>query len=158
MNQLFYEGWEIKEGFPDQTAGTSEVKTAVIDAADAEEIAFLVHFGDVTSGSVITCTVKENTANSTTSPTPTTVTLDDESSSLGVITSGSLVITAGASDVDDNYAIISVAGSALSKRYVFLSVTPATQNAAFNGCTMLVKRRISPVTQTADVIATAYGI
>lgn len=158
MASVFYEDWQVTEGFPDQTAGTSEKTTAVIDAADADEITWLVHFGDVTSGSVITCTVKENTASSVSSPTPTQVTLDAKSSSVGVLTSGSLVITAGATDCDDNYAIITVAGSALSKRYAFLSVTPATQNAAFNGCTTLVKRSNKAVTQSADVIATAYAV
>ena len=158
MAKLFYEGWEANLGFVDQSAGTSEVLTGVIDCADAEEIAFVVFFGDATSGSVITCTVKENTASSTSSPTPTQVTLDAVGSgTLGVITSGSLVVTAGASDVDDKYAIISVAGSALSKRYAFLSVTPATKNCAFNGCLVFVKRRVHPITQTSTTISTAYA-
>lgn len=162
MAGLFAAKWEKTLGSADVAAGTTETTSAVIDAADAEEVVFELNLGDCTSGSVITCTVKENTASSVSSPTPSQVALTAVTSSgpstAVVITSGSVVVTAGASDCDDKTVLISVAGSALTKRYCFLSVTPATQNAAINNIDIYVKRRNHPVTQTSSVISTAYAV
>ncbi len=145
-------------------AGTSEVKSAVADMQGFDEITYTLTFGDNVSGSVVTIAAKENTANSTTSPSPTaiTLTLGSSLSTLGtaaVITNGSLVVTAGTSDTDSKIVIITLKKSAMSKRYQFLSVTPATQNAIIDS--IIIEQRSAkaePVTQSADVIATAYAV
>lgn len=142
-------------------AGQSEVKSAVVDMTDFDELEYVVTFGDNVSGSVITITAKENTANSTTSPTPTAITLSLVSSASGLgtaaaISNGSLVITAAASDTDSKVVIISIKKSAMTKQYQFLSVTPATQNAVI--ASINIHQRSAkkvPVTQSSSVIAVA---
>lgn len=156
MANMLWEVVKTSKGFVDQAAGQSEVLTAVFDMQDFDEIEFEVFVGDSTSGSVVTYAVKENTASSTSSPTPTAVALTTVSA--GALTSGNLVTTAGASDIDDKIIRICVARQSISKRYVFLSVTPATQNTAFNGCTVHQRRsRAEPITQSSDVYAYAYA-
>lgn len=147
-------------------AGQSEVKSAVVDMGSGEgfnDLIYAVVFGDNVSGSVITITAKENTANSTTSPTPTSISLTLESSGSGlgtaaVVTNGSLVVTAATSDTDQKIVLVEVKGSAMSKQYQFLSVTPATQNAVIAAIIPIVlPSRSEPVTQPSDVIAIAYA-
>lgn len=157
-NRLLKEACLIKAGFVDQAAGTSEVKTATVDMLNYDWVAFLVFVGDSTSGSVVTYAVKANTADSTTSPTPVAVPLNTVSA--GALTSGNLVTTAGAGDIDDKIIVIWVKKSQIPSstalRYAFLSVTPATQNTAFNGCLILAGNSASePVTASSDVYAFA---
>jgi hypothetical protein len=109
---------------------------------------------------VITFAAKENTASSTSSPSPTAITLalGYSNTITGVITSGNLVVTAGTSDTDNKIVRIVLKKSAMSKRYQFLSITPATQNAALVACTIHQRGAAAQrVTQHADVIATAYA-
>lgn len=162
MANLDYES--VVTGFGNlAAAGTSEVKSAVVDMQGFDELEYQVVFGDNTSGSVITIAAKENTASSTTSPTPTsiTLTLARSASGLGtaaVVTNGSLVVTAAASDTDSKVVIVTVKKSAMSKRYQFLSVTPATQNAVIASITYKARAAKNvPVTQSSDVIAIAYA-
>jgi hypothetical protein len=56
------------------TTGTSTVTSAVIDMEGFSSVAFMAALGTVTNGTVPTLKVKQNTANSTSSPTPTEVT------------------------------------------------------------------------------------
>lgn len=145
-------------------AGTSEVKSAVADMQGYDELTYQVVFGDNVSGSVVTIAAKENTANSTTSPTPTAITLTLGSSASGlstaaVVTAGSLVVTCSTSDTDDKVVLITIKKSSMSKRYQFLSVTPATQNAVIRSITIEQRSaKAEPVTQSSDVIATAYAV
>ena len=145
------------------TAGTTEVLSPIVDMEGFDELTYQVVFGDNTSGSVITMVPKENTANSSSSPTPTAIdlTLGSSAAALGtaaVITSGDLVVTAGASDTDHKIVLITIKKSSMSKRYHFLSVTPATQNAAILSITVEQKSaRVMAVTQSTSVIATAYA-
>lgn len=160
---LFYEDTIVQYGDL-AAAGTSEVKSSVVDmgAVDgAEELTYVVTFGDNVNGSVVTITAKENTANSTTSPTPTNVTLTLVSSgaSLGTaaaVTNGSLVVTCATSDTDEKNVVISVKKAAMTKQYQFLSVTPATQNAVIASINCFVRgNRRLPVTQDSSCIAIA---
>lgn len=154
MASMMWEEIKVSKGFVDQSAGTTEILTAVFDMQDWDEIEFIVFQGDMTSGSVVTHAVKENSASSTSSPTPTAVALDVVSA--GALTSGNLVTT---SATDDTIMRINVSKEALTKRYVFLSVTPATQNTAYNGCIVIQRRaRNTPITQSSDVYAYAYAI
>ena len=143
-------------------AGTTEVKSAVGDMNGYDEVEYEITFGDNVSGSVVTITPKENTANSTTSPSPTQVnlTLGSSGASLGtaaVITTNSLVVTAGTSDTDNKIVLISLKRHAMTKRYQFLSVTPATQNAVIASIVIRQYGRDLAATQSSDVIATAYA-
>lgn len=161
MAALDYEECKVTYGNL-AAAGTTEVLTAVVDMEGFDELEYEIVFGDNTSGSVVTITPKENTASSTSSPTPTAVTLDElvlSGASLGTaaaLSSGSLVVTAGASDTDNKIVKVSLLKGALTKRYQFLSVTPATQNAVIASITTRQRRaRNVPVTQSSSVIAIA---
>lgn len=160
MNGLGFECESIMVGSPDVAAGTSETTTSVADMAGFDEIEYIVHFGDGTNGSVVTIVAKENTASSVSSPTPTAIDFTTITTSLasGVITSGDAVLTATATNMDDKIARFIIKKSAMSKRYQFLSITPATQNMAINSV-IVIRRgaRAIPVTDHADVIATAYA-
>ena len=145
-------------------AGTTSVKSAVVDMQGYDELTYQIVFGDNVSGSVITITPKENTASSTSSPTPTaiTLTLGSSASGLGtaaVVTSGALVVTAATSDTDNKIVIITIKKSAMTKRYQFVDVVPATQNAIIASITVEQRSaKAEPVTQSSDVIATAYAV
>lgn len=139
---------------------TAETKSAVEDMEGYDEITFLVKLGDVDAAAVITMTVKENTANSTTSPTPTQVTLDSEllAPAGAVITSGSLVLTESSGNLDDKIIAITVKRAKLTKQYVFLSITVATESYEIDSIiTLKSAARKVPVTQPSDVYALAVG-
>ena len=123
-------------------AGTTELVTDVVDMQGFSSIAFLVLTGDVTSGSVLTITGKTNTANSVSSPTP--VTLADTAT-----------FTAGATDADSK--ILRLDLHKPRARYVFASLTRATQNAVIGGIiAILYNPKDMPVTQDATVIADTF--
>lgn len=161
MNGTFLDNYEIQLGKDLVADTTSETLTAVEDMAGFDAITFLVKFGDVDSGAVVTFTVKENTASSTSSPTPTAVTLDDDvlDRSGSAITNGTLVLTEDtAGNLDDKIVVITVQGSRITKRYVFLSVTVASESYEIDSIiTLKHKARTLPVTQPTDVFAAAYG-
>src|SRR4051812_1089871 len=76
-------------------AATTDVTSSVVDMAGWDGCLFIALLGDVTSTSVLTLTAKENTANSTSSPTPATVKATD-------------AVTAGASDCDNKTLVVDV--------------------------------------------------
>ncbi len=119
---LFHETNKISLGKTAVADGTSEVLTAVEDMQDADEVTFIVNHGDVDAAAVMTYTVKENTASSTSSPTPTAVTLGSVTG-LGSVATGALVITESSGSLDNKTLVLTVKKSALTKRYVFLSIT-----------------------------------
>lgn len=136
---------------------TSETDTNVIDMAGFDELTFLVALGDVDAAAVLTFAVKENTASSTSAPTPTGVTLTSATNSVsGVITSGNLVLTEDSGNLDNKVIAITVAGAALSKRYVFLAITATVESYEVNSIIAIQGRaRSRSVTQSSDVVATA---
>lgn len=147
FNNQAYELADESVGAGAAAAAQTEVLTSVYDMTGFDAIEAVACLGDVTSGSVLTLTTKENTASSTSSPTPTAVT-----------GAASSAFTAGASDADSKLIKVGACHAALSKRYVFFSLTRTTQNAVVN-C-ILVRRyrsRVQPVTVSSDVIASAYA-
>lgn len=139
--------------------GTSEVLTAVEDMSGYDEITFLVLHGDVDAAAVMVYTVKENTASSTSSPTPTSVTGTVVTGTGATISSGALTITESSGNLDNKILAITVARSALSKRYVFLSITCTVESHEVNGIiTIKSKSKSTPVTHGSDVVATMQGI
>lgn len=128
-------------------AGTTDQTTSVVDMQGFDSVAFLLGLGDITSGSVLTLTVKTNTANSTSSPTPVAVT--------GGVTGP---ITAGATDNDNGTYIVDVCRPLA--RYVFAVLNRTTQNAAVDGIWAIqYNARNLPVTQDATtVLQTALAL
>lgn len=136
---------------------TAETTTAVLDMQGFDEATFIVNFGDVDAAAVLTFAVKENTASSTSSPTPTAVTLTSESG-IGGITSGNAVITEDTANLDNKTVVINVAKNAMSKRYIFLSITVADESYEIVSITSIKSRpRVKPVTQSSDVVSTAIA-
>lgn len=156
MNGLLLENVQVQLGKDLTADGTSEALTAVEDMEGFDEITFLVKLGDVDAAAVLTFTVKENTASSTSAPTPTAITLTNKSA--GTITNGALVLTESEGNLDDKIIAITVKRQAVSKRYVFLSITVANESYEVDAIITLKSRaRSLPVTQPSDVFAFAYA-
>lgn len=136
---------------------TSETTSNVEDMSGYEEIDFIVKLGDVDPAAVMTFAVKENTASSTSSPTPTAVALTAVSA--GTLTSGNLVVTESSGNIDDKIFILTVARSSLSKRYVFLSITATVESYEVDAI-ITIKRGAKnlPVTQPSDVYAVGKAV
>lgn len=155
MSDTFLERNVISLGKDLTADGTAEVLSAVADMAGFDEVTFLVKHGDVDAAAVMTYTVKENTANSTSSPTPTAVTGTTVTGTGATIASGALTITESSGNLDDKIVAITVKRSALSKRYVFLSITCADESHEVDAIiTLKSLPRALPVTQSSDVVAT----
>lgn len=123
-------------------AGTSEQKSSVLDMQDFDGVVFILLLGTVTDASVITLTAYENTASSTSSPTPTAVT-----PAAGPATAST----------DSNHALL-IDVYRPQKRYIFADVLRTTQNAAIDGIIAIQYRgRVKPTTHDTGVIATALA-
>lgn len=92
----------------------------------------------------MTLTVKANSANSTSSPTPVTQ-------------KATAAVTAGATDSDSKVLMVDVYKPTL--RYVFASLARADQNAVIGGVIAIqYGAKSKPTTQAASVIASAFGV
>jgi hypothetical protein len=138
--------------------GTSDVDTAVIDMQDVDEIEFRVWHGDVDAAAVMVYTVYENTASSTSSPSPTAVTLTGAAGTGASISSGALTITESSGNLDDKCIRINVAHQALSKRYVFLRISCTVESHEVDKIEVVLRRsRTLPITQNSAVAAVGYA-
>lgn len=127
---------------PYAAAGQSTLTTDVVDMQGFDSVAFIAYLGDVSDTSVLTLTAKTNTANSTSSPTPTTL-------------AQTVTFTAGASNADDKLLVLDLHKP--RDRYVFATLARATANAVLNGIiAVLYNADQKPVTQDASVIASAH--
>jgi len=125
-------------------AGTSELVTDVLDMSGYEGVMFLAILGDVTSDSVLTLTVKGNSANSVSSPTPVTQKATD-------------AFTADATTADSKVLFVDVYKPTL--RYVFGSLTRTAANAVVGGVIAIQYGATNkPTSQHASVIASAFGL
>lgn len=125
-------------------AAQTELVTDVLDMSGYEGVIFMALTGDVTSGSVLTLTVKGNSANSVSSPTPVTQ-------------KASTAVTAGATDSDSKVIMVDVYKPPL--RYVFGSLTRTTQDAIVGGIIAIqYGAGLKPTSQDATVIASAFGL
>ena len=125
-------------------AGQTELVTDVLDMTGYEGVMFLALTGDVTATSVLTLTVKGNSANSVTTPTPVTQKATD-------------AFTAGAATADSKVLLVDVYKPAL--RYVFGSLTRTTADAIVGGIIAIqYNAKTKPTTQDASVIASAFGL
>ena len=114
-------------------AGTTEIDSTAVDRAGFEGVMFIVHFGAITSGSVVTAKAQSCT--------------DSSGSGAADLTGASVAVP----DTDDNkMAIIDVAEP--TQRYLRCVVTRTTQNAVIDGITALLYRgRKMPITNDATV-------
>lgn len=137
---------------------TAETTTAVEDMSGYDAIEYIVALGDVDAAAVLTFTAKENTASSTSSPTPTSITLATTTGSVGAITSGALVFTEDTGNLDNKIVRIYVEKNAMSKQYQFLSITATVESYEIVSIiTIRHKARALPVTEDGDVVDHAYA-
>lgn len=156
MSSLFHQKYAATLGKDLVADTTAETTSAVEDMTGYDSITFVVKLGDVDAAAVMTFTVKENTANSVSSPSPTAITLT--SASAGTITAGALVATELSGNLDDKIFLITVAKNAISKRYVFLSITATTESYEVDSIVTLKGRaRSEPVTQSTDVYSSVFA-
>lgn len=122
-------------------AGQTTLTTDVVDTRGFDSICFIVKLGDVDNTSVLTLTAKTNTADSTSSPTPTTL-------------ADTVTHTADATDADNKLLILDIHKP--RDRYVFATLARATADAVVDGIfVILYNAHEKPVTQDATVIASA---
>ena len=117
-------------------AGQTTRTTSVVDSQDYDGVLFELHLGTVTDTTFITFQVKENTANSTSSPTP--------------VAPASAVATLTASGSSNTLLIVDVYRPLL--RYLFATVVITTQNVEILGVVArLYGARVKPISQDATV-------
>lgn len=124
-------------------AAQTEVLSSVLDMQGFDGVMFVALLGDITATSVLTLTVKGNSANSTSSPTPVTQ-------------AATGAFTAAASDADNKVLVVDIYDPAL--RYVFASLTRTVANAVVDGIIAIqYMADLRPTTQDATVLASAIG-
>ena len=134
---------------------TSETLTAVEDMEGFDGIRFIVSFGDVDAAAVLTLQPKENTADSTSSPTPTSIDISGgivSGAVTAVITTGAAVLTESSGNLDNKTVVVDVKRLDMSKQFVFLSITAATES--YEIVSIITEKyhaRSRPVTQSLDV-------
>lgn len=124
-------------------AAQTELVTDVLDMQGYDGVMFIALTGDVTTASVLTLTVKGNSANSVSSPTPVTQ-------------KATAAFTADGTSADSKVLMVDVYEPAL--RYVFASLTRTAADAVIGGIIAIqycADQR--PTTQHATVIASAIG-
>lgn len=158
MSGLFHELNRVSLGKTAVADTTSETDSAVEDMQDFEEITFIVNLGDVDAAAVMTFAVKENTASSTSSPTPTAVTLGTVSG-LGSVGSGALVITEDSGNLDNKTLVITVKKSVLTKRYVFLAITATTESYEVVSIQTIksAAKKLPHAGHASEVVSVAHG-
>jgi len=125
-------------------AAQTELVTDVLDMSGYEGVLFIAMTGDVTTSSVLTLTVKGNSANSVSSPTPVTQKATD-------------AFTAGATSADSKVLMVDVYKPTL--RYVFGSLTRTAADAVVGGIIAIqYGAGLKPTSQDATVIASAFGL
>lgn len=126
-------------------AAQTAINSSVLDMAGFDGVMFVALLGDSSSGSVITLTANENTANSTSAPMPTTS---------GI--SATYTDPDGAS-ADNNVLVVDVQRP--SERYVFANLTRTTANCAVDGIIAIQYQSHSkPTAQSAGVLAKGAGL
>lgn len=125
-------------------AAQTELVTDILDMQGYEGVMFIAMTGDVTVDSVLTLTVKANSANSVSTPTPITQ-------------KATTAHTATATDADSKVLMVDLYKPTL--RYVFGSLTRTAANAVIGGIIAIqYTSRIKPTANDATVIAEAFGL
>lgn len=142
----FLKDFKVSSVSPAAVAATTSITSSVLDMSGFDSVVFIALLGDVTTGSVLSLTVKENTANSTSSPTP------------AAITGGATAdFTADTTSADSKLLISDVMRPDM--RYVFCVLARGTANAVVNSILAIQYNAKSlPVTQSTDVIASVFAM
>lgn len=122
-------------------AAQTELTTDILDMSGYDSVMFCAVLGDVTATSVLTLSLKDNSANST--------------SGSSAISGASATFTAGASDADNKLLIVDCYRP--SQRYVYASLTRTTADAVVDGIIAIqYNSRAVPQTQGSTVLASTY--
>lgn len=127
-----------------QTAGTGDtLSSSRVDmqtvGSGGDGVLFIVKTGDCDNTCVLTFTIKENTSDSTTGATATSVTASR---------------TCSASDTDNKVILVEISRKKITKRYVYLEIARATANAIIESVVASVDRtRAHAVSQHSDTVA-----
>ena len=122
-------------------AGTTDATSDVLDMSGYDGVCFIAFLGTVTDASDLTFLAYENTASSTSSPTPTAVT----SATTGVV---------AAATSSNKYMLLDIKKNALTKRYVYCKLVIDTQNAALDNIIAIrYAARSLPVTADSGVLS-----
>jgi hypothetical protein len=125
-------------------AGQTELVTDVLDMQGYEGVMFIALTGDVTTASVLTLTLKGNTANSVSSPSPVTQ-------------KATTAFTADGTSADSKAIVVDLYKPAM--RYVFGSLTRTAADAIVGGIIAIqYQAGNKPTTNHASVIASALGL
>lgn len=125
-------------------AAQTDLTTDVLDMSGYEGVMFIALTGDVTATSVLTLTVKGNSANSTSSPTPVTQ-------------KATTAFTAAAADADSKALVVDVYKPTL--RYMFAVLSRGTADAIVGGIIAIQYGASNkPTSNDATVIASAFGL
>lgn len=129
---------------PAAVAATTAIDSSILDMQGYEGVMFIALTGDVTATSDLTLTIKGNTANHLTVPTPITQ-------------KATTLFTADATSADSKALVVDLYKPAL--RYVFANLTRATANAVIGGIIAIqYQAGNKPTTNDASVIASAFGL
>jgi hypothetical protein len=146
MNVNLSKNIKISRVANSSAAATTDVTGSVSDMNGFDGIMYIALLGDVTVNSVLTLTAKENTANSTSSPTPTAIT--------GAATAA---YTATATDSDNKALVVDVCRPL--KQFQFPVLSRATANAVVDGIIAIQYRaHLKPTVQDATVLASAFAV
>ena len=129
---------------PAAAAAQTAIDSSILDMQGYEGVMFIALTGDVDNTSALTLTVKGNSANHLTVPTPITQ-------------KATTLFTADATSADSKALVVDLYKPAL--RYVFANLTRATANAVIGGIIAIqYKAGVKPTTNDASVIASALGL
>lgn len=137
-------GIKITVVSPAATAATGTITSSVLDMQGYEGVMYIALTGDATSGTVLTLTAKENTANSTSSPTPTT---------------GPSSTVTSASSTDADSKVLFVDEFHPLPRYSYCTLVIGTQNCVVGGIIAIqYGAHNKPTSHDASVIASAFAV
>ena len=137
------------------TDTTGTTTTLVADMQGYDEIEFRIWHGDVDPAAVMVYTLYENTANSTSGGTA--VTLATAAGTGASISSGTLTITESSGNLDDKCIRVGASHLALSKRYVYLTITATVESYEVDKIECVRRKaRNLPITDSSDVAAVGY--
>lgn len=121
-------------------AGQTTLTTDVVDTQGFDSVCFIAYLGDVTDTSVLTLKGYTNDTNDTVTPTELAT---------------NVTFTAGATDADNKLLVLDL--NKPRQRYAYATLARGTANAVLNGIiAVLYNAHEKPVTQSADVIASAH--
>lgn len=139
-NGYMVENFKVTKVANYAAASTTDVTSSVLDMTGFDSVVFIAFLGTVTDASDLTLLAYENTASSTSSPTPTAIT----DATTGVV---------AASTSSNKHMWIEIKRNKFSKRYVFCKLVIDTQNAAVDNIIAIqYDSRAFPVSQPSALL------